>query len=72
MYASLPGYSANVEFIYIDISCLESYTQHVINQKKLEKILYKLKLTLTLLFLREKCITLLNKKCVHHKIHPSI
>ena len=41
MYASLPGYSANVEFIYIDISCLESYTQHVINQKKLEKILYQ-------------------------------
>jgi hypothetical protein len=34
---------------------------HVIYQKKLEKILYKLKLTLTLLFLWEKCITLLIK-----------
>jgi hypothetical protein len=34
---------------------------HVIYQQKLEKILYKLKLTLTLLFLREKCITALKR-----------
>jgi hypothetical protein len=33
---------------------------HAKYQKKLEKILYKLKLTLTLLFPREKCITPLN------------
>jgi hypothetical protein len=45
---------------------------HAIYQQKLEKILYKLKLTVTLLFLREKCITPLNKKCVHHKIRPPI
>ena len=32
---------------------------HVIYQHKLEKNLYKLKLTLTLLFLRDKSITLL-------------
>ena len=34
---------------------------HVIYQQKLEKILYKLKLTLALLFLREKCITPLKR-----------
>jgi hypothetical protein len=34
---------------------------HVIYQKKLENILYKLKLTLALLFLREKCITPLKR-----------
>jgi len=34
---------------------------HVIYQQKLEKILYKLKMILTLLFLRKKCITPLKK-----------
>ena len=44
-------------------SPLQYYIQvlHVIYQQKLEKILYKLKLTLTL-FLRGKCITPLKKE----------
>jgi hypothetical protein len=49
--------------VYIFSDILEYYIEvlHVIYQQKLEKILYKLKLTVTLLFLREKCITLLKK-----------
>jgi hypothetical protein len=50
--------------VYIFSDILEYYIEvlHVIYQQKLEKILYKLKLTVTLLFLREKCITLLKKE----------